>query len=101
MYQDGPRHALPGLRLGTRVADRKKADEPNASKPAARRQLVALPEPRFFDQSTAAAYFGISERSFEALWRSYRMPRPLRLGRRLVWDRRQLDRFADMLSGLD
>ncbi|MFN3817878.1 helix-turn-helix transcriptional regulator [Blastomonas sp.] len=83
------------------MVGRKKADEKSADNPSARRQYVALPEPRFFDQPTAAAYFGISERSFEALWRSYKMPHPLRLGRRLVWDRKHLDRFADTISRIN
>lgn len=83
---------------GAYVAGGKKSDDQSASKPAARRRLVALPEPRFLDQATAAAYFGISERTFEALWRSYRMPRPHRFGRRLVWDRKHLDEFADRIS---
>lgn len=67
---------------------------------AARTQLVRPPEPRFFDQATAAAYFGISERAFEVQWRSDQMPSPRKIGRRLVWDRKLLDRWADLLSGL-
>jgi predicted DNA-binding transcriptional regulator AlpA len=61
---------------------------------------VRPPEPRFFDQATAAAYFGISERTFEAQWRSYQMPHPRRIGRRLVWDRKILDQYADAISGI-
>jgi hypothetical protein len=63
-----------------------------------RRLLTRPPEPRFFDQATAAAYLGVSERSFETLWRSHQMPTPYRLGRRLLWDRKILDTFADELS---
>lgn len=66
---------------------------------AARLHLVRPPEPRFFDQATAAAYFGISERAFEAQWRSYQMPHPTRIGRRLLWDRKILDHHADEISG--
>lgn len=67
---------------------------------AARSRLVRPPEPRFFDQATAAAYFGISERAFEAQWRSHQMPYPRRIGRRLVWDRKILDQYADEISGI-
>lgn len=67
---------------------------------AVRLQYVRPPEPRFFDQSTAAAYLGISERTFEHQWRSYKIPYPHRIGRRLVWDRKLLDGWADIKSGI-
>ena len=56
--------------------------------------------PRLFNQATAASYFSISERSFEKWWRSGKLPAPCRLGRRLLWDRKRLDGWADELSGL-
>ena len=65
-----------------------------------RRRYVTPPEPRFFDQPTAAAYLGISERLFESLWRSYKIPYPRHLGRRVLWDRKLLDRWADVTSGI-
>lgn len=68
---------------------------------AVRRQYVTQPEPRFFDQATAAAYLGISERTFEAQWRSYKMPYPRKIGRRCVWDRKILDHWADIFSKID
>ena len=56
--------------------------------------------PRLFTARLAADYLGVSERSFERLWRSGRLPQPHRLGRRLLWDRKLLDGFVDELSGL-
>lgn len=53
-----------------------------------------------FGQGVAAAYLGVSERTFEAQWRAGTLPEPLRLGRRLLWDRKLLDRWADQTSGL-
>lgn len=67
---------------------------------AVRRQYVTPPEPRFFDQPTAAAYLGISERLFEQQWRAYQLPYPRKIGRRCVWDRKVLDHWADVVSGL-
>lgn len=67
---------------------------------AVRRQYVTPPEPRFFDQPTAAAYLGISERLFEKQWRAYQLPYPRKIGRRCVWDRKVLDRWADVVSGI-
>ena len=65
-----------------------------------RRRYVTPPEPRFFDQPTAAAYLGISERLFEKQWRAYQLPYPRKIGRRCVWDRKVLDHWADVISGL-
>ena len=56
--------------------------------------------PRFLDQPSAAAYLGISGRAFEYRWRVDAMPGPTRIGRRLLWDRRVLDQWADRVSGL-
>lgn len=62
--------------------------------------LLTPPIPRLLNAPMAAAYMGISERTFEKHWRAGTMPMPHRLGRRLVWDRLLLDAFADVLSGL-
>lgn len=68
---------------------------------ATRRLFSTPPEPRYFDQPTAAAYFGVSERTFEGLWRRRKMPGPHKIGRRLVWDRKLLDSWADAKSGIE
>lgn len=48
----------------------------------------------------AAAFLGISPRTFEKLWRSHHLPAPYRLGRRLLWDIKVLENYVDVLSGL-
>lgn len=48
----------------------------------------------------AAAYLGISERAFEMRWRREQLPEPIRIGRRLLWDRAMLDKWVDEISGL-
>jgi predicted DNA-binding transcriptional regulator AlpA len=48
----------------------------------------------------AAAYLGISERTFEKQWRAESLPQPIRFGRRLLWDRKRLDQWADEVSGI-
>ena len=58
------------------------------------------PPARLLGLEEAAGYFGISPRTFERHWRNSQLPGPHRIGRRLVWDRALLDRFADVLSGL-
>lgn len=51
---------------------------------------------RLLGVEDAAAYLGVSEGTF----RSYVTVRPVHLGKRVLYDRLQLDRFADSLSGL-
>ncbi|WP_443030657.1 helix-turn-helix transcriptional regulator [Sphingomonas sp. RT2P30] len=61
---------------------------------------VAPPIVRLLGQAIAAAYLGVSERTFEQQWRSGALPEPHRIGRRLLWDRKLLDRWVDDLSGI-
>lgn len=63
-----------------------------------RRQPLTPPIPRLFSQALAASYLGVSERTFEKWWRVGTMPAPHRFGRRLLWDRKLLDEWADALS---
>jgi len=66
-----------------------------------RNAFVTLPTPRLLDEETAAAYLGISKSHFRKLWEKDRvLPQPHRLGNRLLWDRRLLDRYVDALSGI-
>jgi predicted DNA-binding transcriptional regulator AlpA len=65
------------------------------------RQLITPPVPRLLGMPHAAAFLGLSERNFEKLWRGGHLPPPHRLGRRLLWDLKLLDRFVDQLSGLE
>ncbi len=64
-------------------------------------QKVTPPTPRLLGLEAAAAYVGLSPRGFEGQWRAGKMPAPHRIGRRLLWDRRLLDQFVDVLSGFE
>jgi excisionase family DNA binding protein len=61
---------------------------------------ITPPTPRLLSAELAAAYLSISPRGFEKLWRTGRLPAPHRLGRRVLWDRKLLDQFVDILSSL-
>jgi predicted DNA-binding transcriptional regulator AlpA len=65
------------------------------------RQLFTPPVPRLLGMPHAAAFLGISPRTFEKLWRSYRLPQPYRLGRRLLWDVKVLEKYVDTLAEPD
>jgi predicted DNA-binding transcriptional regulator AlpA len=54
--------------------------------------------PRCISRICAAEYIGVSARKFDELVADNRMPRPIRLDGRLVWDRHALDRCIDLLS---
>jgi predicted DNA-binding transcriptional regulator AlpA len=68
-------------------------------KPARR---YALPEgawPRLMRAPMAAAYLSISLSMFFAEVKARRLPQPKRIGRCVLWDRRELDLAADLLPG--
>jgi predicted DNA-binding transcriptional regulator AlpA len=47
----------------------------------------------------AAAYVGVSPSLFDEMVRSRVMPKPLRFGGRVIWDREAIDRaFANLAS---
>lgn len=58
-----------------------------------------LPDwPRLMPEQFAAAYLGVSVSTLRNRVRSGAMPKPVRVTRgRNVWDRHQLDQFADTL----
>lgn len=57
---------------------------------------VAYP-PRGLSRDEAARYVGIGPTLFDELVQAGKMPRPLRVGRRAIWDRFKLDAaFADL-----
>lgn len=60
--------------------------------------LTTPPVARLFGSDTAAAYLGISERMLDQLRLRRDFPQPIRLGRRILWDRKALDAFADRLA---
>jgi predicted DNA-binding transcriptional regulator AlpA len=48
-------------------------------------------EPRGLNRDAAAHYVGVGTTTFDEMVRDGRMPLPKEIGRRKVWDRRQLD----------
>jgi predicted DNA-binding transcriptional regulator AlpA len=59
--------------------------------------LYAYP-PRGLHREDAARYVGVGPRKFDELVEDGRMPRPVRIDGRNVWDVRALDRAFDCLS---
>lgn len=60
-----------------------------------------LPDwPRRMDAETAAAYLNIGESTLREGWPRGRYPAPIRDGKRVLWDRRVLDAWADLTAGL-
>jgi predicted DNA-binding transcriptional regulator AlpA len=62
------------------------------------RQLITPPIPRLLGSDMAAAYLGISERMLDHLRSRADFPVPVRIGRRMLWDRKALDAFVDSLA---
>lgn len=55
------------------------------------------PPPRLLSSAMAAEYLGISERTFRKI---DSLPPPVRIGRRVLWDRNILDDWVDTVSEL-
>ena len=47
--------------------------------------------PRGLSRQQAAEYIGLSATTFDALVASRQMPKPKRIGGRVIWDRQKLD----------
>lgn len=58
-----------------------------------------LPFRRGLNREQAAAYVGIGTTTFDAMVADGRMPKPLRLNARTIWDRAALDAYFEGLSG--
>ena len=58
---------------------------------------TSLP-PRGLSRTQAAAYIGVSPSLFDELVRDQRMPKPIRINSRVLWDRIQLDEAFAALS---
>jgi len=53
--------------------------------------------PRGLSRDEAARYIGIGPTLFDELVQAGRMPRPVRIGKRVIWDRLKIDAaFADL-----
>lgn len=63
-----------------------------------RSKLITPPVPRLFGSDMTAAYLGISQRMLDHLRLRGDFPEPIRIGRRILWDRKALDAFADSLA---
>jgi hypothetical protein len=57
--------------------------------------------PRGLCRAAAAQYIGISAAKFDELVRDGRVPKPIVVDSRRLWDRRGLDRFFDEHKGGD
>ena len=53
--------------------------------------------PRGLRREDAAFYIGVSPATFDEMVMDGRMPQPKRVGKRTIWDRRQLDASFDDL----
>lgn len=56
-------------------------------------------EARLLTLDAAAAYCGLPKRAFRHQVRERRLPAPVRLGSRELWDRGKLDEYIDALHG--
>jgi hypothetical protein len=66
--------------------------------PARRRDVLPLSlPPRGLSRVEAAAYVGASPSLFDQMVCDGRMPRPKRVNKRTIWDRRRLDEAFDSL----
>jgi len=54
--------------------------------------------PRGLSRTEAATYIGVSPSLFDQMVKDRRMPQPIRIGSRVVWDRRELDEAFDALK---
>ena len=53
--------------------------------------------PRGLSREEAARYVGVGTTTFDGLVQEGRMPRPMRLGKRVIWDRLKIEAaFADL-----
>jgi len=59
--------------------------------------VIPPPEKRGLSEPEAASYIGVGLTLFREMVADRRMPRPRRINRRVVWDRRELDLYFDRL----
>jgi predicted DNA-binding transcriptional regulator AlpA len=55
-------------------------------------------EPRGLSRTEAAEYIGVSPSLFDEMVKDGRMPKPIRINSRTVWDRKQLDEAFEALK---
>jgi predicted DNA-binding transcriptional regulator AlpA len=57
--------------------------------------------PRGLSRQAAAEYIGVGTTLFDTMVRDGRMPKPFKVGARVIWDRHKLDDAFDALSDQD
>jgi len=57
--------------------------------------------PRLINRKEAAQYLGVSPNTFDTYVRLGKFPKPMRLGKRKVWDLHKIDSVLDRMSGLE
>jgi predicted DNA-binding transcriptional regulator AlpA len=88
-------------RIPSGRSPRKARREPEPIPPPANTLRTELPfPPRGLSREDAAAYVGVSARKFDELVADGRMPKPVRIDGRRIWDRRALDQKFDALGGI-
>jgi excisionase family DNA binding protein len=55
--------------------------------------------PRGLSRTEAATYIGVSPSYFDQMVKDGRMPQPIRIGSRVVWDKWEIDEAFDALRG--
>ncbi|MFO0180550.1 MAG: helix-turn-helix transcriptional regulator [bacterium] len=58
-------------------------------------RIEILPEARFWTIKQLAAYLGSSTRHVRRQVELGRIPKPVRLGRRLMWDRQRIEEWSE------
>lgn len=71
------------------------------AEPARSIEHVERPWPRGLSHEDAALYLGIGVTTFDAMVEDGRMPKPKRVGRRVLWDRWEIDRAFSLLGKED
>ena len=66
-----------------------------------RPQVVELPVKRGLSRPEAAGYIGVSPSTFDKMIAVGKMPKPIHVGTRNIWDRVALNRAFDALTGND
>ena len=81
-----------------------RSDQNNEMPPSNRAVQVSgcpLPTRRGLNREQAACFIGIGTSKFDQLIKDGRMPKPLKIDGRRLWDLRDLDRAFDELLGND
>jgi predicted DNA-binding transcriptional regulator AlpA len=67
--------------------------------PRAHHHHVPSFPPRGLSREASADYIGVGPTKFDQMVADGRMPKPIRIDGRVLWDRHALDQFFDALGG--